>query len=424
LDLDGLVALLVDRFERVIEAASSPERLTVTGRIQGLVRPRWEDLVSVVLEDPDVDEPAMALIVRHAQEMRRHVVELVERPRRVLRRERRLQALDRIQEMDSQCLTWYVRRPGKTAAQKAGPRQQLLAVVRRETIDTLENRVLKDFLRRTTVEAERYLGANRLLSASKRYGFVRRYGNTVRRLHAAPDLEEVRPLAGVPTPNYVLQHDRRYRRLWGAYLELVRRQDVLDEAWSWQRRLWADAVTIAVASVLDVAPGVRVLHEAPAYLRAEQDHGRWTEGAFPHRWAVVEGADRPTFVEVRRGGGADPGTDAALEALRPDVVVRATDPDGHELGATLFWAVHGTGTEDATPSDVVRSLVRAQERWSRANPGRRLQGVTVVPTMASARTILEEGAASLVAVPLVTHGLAEAVSQLERAASRAWGAPS
>jgi hypothetical protein len=423
LELDGLSALLVDRFERVIEAASAPERVAVTGKIQGLVRPRWEDVVATVLEDPDVDEPAMALIVRHAQDLPRHVVDLAERPRRVLRRERQLQALDRIQELDAQCLTWYVRQPGKTAAQKAGPRQELLAVVRRESIDTLENRVLKDFLVRTTAEAERYTRANRLLAGSKRYGAVRRYGNTIRRLLTAPDLEEVRPLAGVPAPNYVLQHDRRYRRLWRAYLELVRRQEVLDEAWSWQRRLWADAVTIAIASVLDVAPNVRVLHEAPAYLRAEQDHGRWTEGAFPHRWAVVEGGGAPTFVEVRRGGVEGVPADPALGALRPDVVVRATDADGRERGVTVFWALHGTGEADPVGPDALASAHRALERWSATHPGRRVHGVAVVPTWAAATSIMEDGRAGLLAVPLATHGLAEAIVRLEHAAALTWGGP-
>jgi hypothetical protein len=56
----------------------------------------------------------------------------------------------------------------------------------------------------------------------------------------------VSPLVSVPTPNYVLLHDARYRPLWDAYLRLVRHQQLLDSAWRWQRRVWVETCLLAM----------------------------------------------------------------------------------------------------------------------------------------------------------------------------------
>lgn len=201
LDREMLIAVIVDLIAGLLDI--DPDEQAAQGRMRGWVRSNWRQVAAVLAAERDVTEPRMALIVRQARDLRRLVEELGQHPRRVLTRDRRLHAVHRIQEMDSACLAWYVRQPGRTPVEKAGSRQALLAVVREETIDTAENRVLKDFLQRSTQAAEVYLAANRNLSGSTRYGEVSRYGRGCAALVRRPAFASVRGVAGPVKPNYV-----------------------------------------------------------------------------------------------------------------------------------------------------------------------------------------------------------------------------
>ena len=55
-------------------------------------------------------------------------------------------SLDRVQEMDRASMRWLSKQPGTTLAQRAGSDQRVLAIVRKENFDTLENRVLHAYL--------------------------------------------------------------------------------------------------------------------------------------------------------------------------------------------------------------------------------------------------------------------------------------
>ncbi|MFM8326932.1 MAG: DUF2357 domain-containing protein, partial [Pirellulaceae bacterium] len=99
----------------------------------------------------------MALIVKLAREIARLLGQVCENPRVVLRRSREFQNLSSIQEIDAACLRWIARQPGRDIYERAGSRQQLLGVVRKEDTDTLENRVVRDLLHRARVECSNYL---------------------------------------------------------------------------------------------------------------------------------------------------------------------------------------------------------------------------------------------------------------------------
>lgn len=119
----------------------------------------WDDLRSYIGSIADnTEEPRKALIVHISELMRRRLAMIVYSARRILVRERRLLPAGRVTETDTSCLRWFVRQPGKTTAQKAAAnRQQLLAISRKESLDTLENMILKDFLLRCRRECNRYL---------------------------------------------------------------------------------------------------------------------------------------------------------------------------------------------------------------------------------------------------------------------------
>lgn len=370
LDREMLIGVIVELIVNLLEV--DRVELASQGRIRGLVRASWAGVKDLLFADRDVNEPRMALIVRHARDLHRLVGELGQHPRRVLTRNRRMQPVQRIQEMDSACLSWYVRQPGRTPLEKAGSRQALLAVVREETIDTPENRVLRDFLARSSQAAEGYLAANRNLSGSTRYREVSRYGRTCATLLRRPDLAAVRKLAGAAKPNYVLTSDQRYRRIWDAYQALLRRQDDVDEAWSWQARLWGDLVVMAVQSALLSVGNVIAL--APLYLRREQDRGRWlvAHGCI----GVFETAQQVLMVYV-----ADTATAEAsiaepcirYAALAPLLVIRGVAFGGGERQDTLIWAVADVGIEPLDLQEATHSANRALVAWHR-DPRRHFHG--------------------------------------------------
>ncbi|MFD1807551.1 hypothetical protein ACFSHQ_03525 [Gemmobacter lanyuensis] len=51
-----------------------------------------------------------------------------------------------MQEMDRASMRWLSRQPGRTTAERAGSEQRIMAVVRHQNYDTLENRVAHSYL--------------------------------------------------------------------------------------------------------------------------------------------------------------------------------------------------------------------------------------------------------------------------------------
>ena len=153
--------------------------------------------------------------------------------RKVLARERSKVPIGRVQQVDSHCLRWLTRRPGYSPIEKAGARQEILGVVRRENYDTLENRVLKDFLRRCLALSSVYLRKNDKVEWWEEATII-----AVRRLKALcigaleqPEFEKVKAVSELPQPNYVLQQDPLYSRIWGEYLKILREEDVAERLW-------------------------------------------------------------------------------------------------------------------------------------------------------------------------------------------------
>lgn len=107
----------------------------------------WGRLRDAWKRAEDEAEPKMAEIVRQARGMLPVLRGLEKRIRRVLRRHRELTPLDRVQEMDRASMVWLSRQPGRSIAERAGSSQRILATVRRENFDTLENRVLHAYTR-------------------------------------------------------------------------------------------------------------------------------------------------------------------------------------------------------------------------------------------------------------------------------------
>ncbi len=204
---------------------------------------------------PEVSEPRMALIVHIAEAMHQQLPVTVNAARKVLVRERLMLPAGRVTETDTACLQWYVRQPGRTMAEKAATnRHALLGVSRRETYNTLENRVLKDFLLRCTQESKRYLntevGNDQALINSRRATRVRSFKHLCSNLRRAAFMEEIDKPPSPVRPNYALQNDFRYSQIWQMYKRLLRREDEEDRMWDWQSRTWADIARLLVSTAL------------------------------------------------------------------------------------------------------------------------------------------------------------------------------
>ena len=198
-----------------------------------------------------------SLIVRIARDMPPSLKDIVESPRVVLKREHEQVPLDRLQELDTYALQDYARRPGRTAAMKAGHRQRLTAVVREESSNTFENRVVRAFVELSSRSARQYKEEmcsrcpRRVSCESKNPLREPRCSERVRTVHsfdlfcqqllrATTFISVVRLVEPVTTPNYVLQQNPRYLNVWRYYQRLLRQEDVEADVWRWQRRCWAD----------------------------------------------------------------------------------------------------------------------------------------------------------------------------------------
>lgn len=243
----------------------------------GVVRRDWNRADAVWL-DPDPNEPRIELIIRMAQDKRlRHTLESISHnPRRILLRVREQTPISRIKELDTACIRSYVRRSGRDAIEKAGTRQELLAVQRRASHDTLENRVTAWTLENLILRAERW---KRLQGTRTRAGMRFRAVSSLARdafeYRTSEDISEAQTSSlSHPVPaNYPLMMEPRYKRVYLAYRELLRYEKIKDDSWTWRRVLWSEAVTQLLSCTLR-----RLFDEVSTsfpYYRSEPDRGRW-----------------------------------------------------------------------------------------------------------------------------------------------------
>lgn len=307
----------------------------------------WETVFERWLEPEANQDPTMDIVVRHAMQHRARWADLVERPRRILNRTRNLVGLNRVEELDTQCMAWLSRQPGRTTAERAGPRQRVLALARYENLDTLENRVFRDLMERTEAAARDYLGQNRgrridrdTRRRTSRYRIVEQYARECRRFARDLQVMGVSRLDGVAQPNFVLIQDDRYRHVWSAWTEIVRRERVFDDLWRWQRRAWSEFAKIACGVALLAARGGEIEVASPLSFRMEHRRGVWLEHDDP---LVVVGFPRKGLViEVLDGCAEDLGS--ALSELGASVWLRVSDLHGGSEKYIAVWTALAMGT--------------------------------------------------------------------------------
>ncbi len=385
----------------------SPSDEDWSGFAEGRAVRDWATLLRKWLDNKDTEEPRLALIVKIAQQFGGRLEALCRTPRRVLRRVRAFERPGRVRQLDSACVRWLTRQPGRDHVERCGPKQRLLAVVRTENSDTPENRVAKDFLYRARRACQDYVFENSLRREKQRIRDVERFRVLLDRLLVETEIGTASGLVGPPEPNYVLLYDPRYRELWHWYQRLRRQQMDQDNIWQWRHRVWAETCQLAFGQCLEVlqsesvglgsvaATSIEPLVFARSqltgpsslvYLRNEQDAGRFIDPRSPIGPWQLQVGEKLAFVHLVPGDqlslfsarfrGFDP-----LESLSPDFVLvsHLASQEPHEGAVVPVWSEldFGLGGDRVLGDRVDEICVRVDAML----PGRRLQGILVQPRL-------------------------------------------
>lgn len=244
-------------------------------RLDGILPLNWKNVVKSFTPG---SEPPMELIVQIATGYRSDLFKLTSSPRKILRQFHQKEHLSKVQRIDPRCLIWLTRQSGRDTIEKAGSRQQILSVVRKETFDTLENRVLKKMVELSRQKSFIYYQKHRdKFGDTPRFKTVRLFASETQNILMNEKFSGIGLLLRSPKPNYVLMFDAKYREMWNWYSRLVRQQQETEAAWVWQRELFADWCRLATTvGILGVA-GCRKLFDHELWIRNMPNKGTWIE---------------------------------------------------------------------------------------------------------------------------------------------------
>ncbi len=273
LHLDALINWMVHAFQELGHTEATAD----DSDVRTMIRRTWAKAQAVWI-DPKTAEPRMELIIKMAQD--RHLLRALqaigEAPRRILVRVREATPVGRVQELDPACIRYYAKLPGNSPAQKAGPRQLLLAVQRRPSHETLENKVATWTMAALQKRAESWRRKQtKTALTGTRARAVAQLAKENQSLLASDNLRDIRhaSLSHPASANYPLSMEPRYKIAYRAYRELLRYQKIKDDAWTWRRPLWCETVGQLInCCLLRLWPGAAL--STPFY-RKEADRGRW-----------------------------------------------------------------------------------------------------------------------------------------------------
>ena len=301
----------------------------------------WNRLREAWRNAEEEDEPRISEIVIQAGRMRPFLKDLEKKIRRMLRREREKVQLDRVQEMDRASMRWLSKQPGTTLAQRAGSDQRILAIVRNENFDTLENRVLHAYLKLAEREASEWLALHKRAIETQRYKSVEKlkkvcksFSNELRRLGVGLAAASI-------TPNYVLSQDKNYKEVHKSWLRLLRKNTVLDDLWSWQGEIWTDFCALSIVLSLNELTEAELISQSPIIWKETPDHGRWFDQYQPFAIFWLRETKRIVEVIVR------PQENEIASMLRSSILLRVTEQDGKsEPKQVAVWTAHNLAQSD------------------------------------------------------------------------------
>ena len=296
----------------------------------------WGRLRDAWKRAEDEANPKMGEIVRQARRMQPVLRDLEKRIRRVLRRHRELTPLNRVQEMDRASMVWLSRQPGRSIAERAGSSQRILATVRRENFDTLENRVLHAYARLAADVAREWMREHPRAKESARYTQVDGFRKLCRAIsRALADMGVMIAPADVQ-PNYVLMQNRSYREVHDCWLRLLLRRKIEDDLWAWQAETWTDFAVLSIIIAIDELEEAELVAQSPISWNEEAVGGRWFDQDRPVAVFWLRDTNRIVEVQARP---ERPGS--LLSAAQAHVALRISDPSRADLPRRVaVWTPH------------------------------------------------------------------------------------
>ena len=208
-----------------------------------------DDVCDYLHQIDNDQEPPLRMIVKIAQENYDTISVLVKNLHKVLRRERSMVRVDKVQQLDSRCMSWLSRQPGRTPAERAGSRQEILSVVRYESVDTLENRVLKECMRLCKINADTYIHDFGNYKDSKRIEAVTNLKQLCMMAFETEEFKSISRLKMMPAPNYVLLNNVNYNTIWNIYRQLLNKTRLLESIWKYRQVVFKDMVKLMVFAI-------------------------------------------------------------------------------------------------------------------------------------------------------------------------------
>lgn len=186
---------------------------------------------------------------------------ILNHPRTRLLREHAQRPIHSIREMDTHCMAWLARLPGRTIREKLAGKQHALSVIRQFTPDTPENRVAKrvvDLLARQL--GERFAHSDAYDEDGPCYTQQLDTLNFCRRILRDEEFGLIPP-SDRPQPNNALLSDRLYSRIWRAWMLLHGGEDALRATWPHAEEYFRTSAFWTIAGQIAERYDARVVEE-------------------------------------------------------------------------------------------------------------------------------------------------------------------
>ena len=215
----------------------------------------WDGVLKKIHQYKENDPAKYSLIVDLArpEELINPIDRITLSPKKILKRIHDQERVQKVKEVDVKCLIDLARRPGTILAEKAGSKQRILAIKREENINILENKVIKHCCSLVAKSSRRYLKEHLDINskASPRKRSVETLFRKSKSFVSRPSFNGVSNLSEPSrTPNYTLMQNPDYLRVWKAYLQLVKNEDLRSDLWKWNQRLWSDFMGIFISDLI------------------------------------------------------------------------------------------------------------------------------------------------------------------------------
>lgn len=286
----------------------------------------WVEVLTNFDQKDDDDPAKYSLIVDLARpvELFAPLKRITDRPKRVLRRIHDQERIQKVQEVDTRCLIDLARRPGTLLVEKAGPKQRILAIKRQESIDILENKVAKHCCVLASLASKRYLREHE----EKKYEVSPRKKSVSKLLRSSHQLPLKNSFHGVSNliepcrqPNYTLMQNADYYKVWKAYVQLVRNEDLRQELWKWNRRMWSEFLGIYLTHLMSgyqqlmTDSHIQPIGDKTVQGRRRHVSAKWLlSDTLPGPYIIDKNSDQPATLYLISGDWD------TLEALSPALV--------------------------------------------------------------------------------------------------------